>query len=101
MGQPSLSCPKCKSVLPEALFNRPELAPCPAWAGPLQIEVFPAYVRPTARGREGEALMVEGESSCFYHPQMKAVLPCEGCGRFLCALCDCELQGKHFCPACL
>ena len=45
--------------------------------------------------------MVEGESSCFYHPQKKAVVPCQGCGRFLCALCDCELQGEHFCPACL
>jgi hypothetical protein len=45
--------------------------------------------------------MVEGESSCFYHPQKKAVLPCDGCGRFLCALCDCQLNGQHFCPACL
>ena len=26
---------------------------------------------------------------------------CEACGRFLCALCDCELHGEHFCPACL
>ena len=45
--------------------------------------------------------MVEGESGCFYHPQKKAVRPCDGCGRFLCGLCDCELQGRHFCPACL
>jgi hypothetical protein len=29
------------------------------------------------------------------------VLPCDACGRFLCALCDCEHQGRHFCPACL
>ena len=27
--------------------------------------------------------------------------PCEGCGRFLCALCDCEHQGQHLCPSCL
>jgi hypothetical protein len=52
-------------------------------------------------GRDGEAVVVENEASCFYHPQKKAVLPCEGCGRFLCALCDCELHGQHFCPACL
>lgn len=45
--------------------------------------------------------MVEGESSCFYHPQKKAVLPCDGCGRFVCALCDCQLNGQHFCPVCL
>lgn len=45
--------------------------------------------------------MVEGESSCFFHPQKKAVVPCAGCGRFLCALCDCDFGGTHFCPACL
>ena len=26
---------------------------------------------------------------------------CDGCGRFLCALCDLELDGRHLCPACL
>jgi len=45
--------------------------------------------------------MVEGESSCFYHPQKKAAVPCDACGRFLCALCDCEVKGQHLCPACL
>jgi hypothetical protein len=83
------------------MFNQPDLAPCPACGVPVQVEIFPALFRPTARGRGGEALMVEGESSCFYHPQKKAVVPCQGCGRFLCALCDCELHGEHFCPACL
>jgi hypothetical protein len=45
--------------------------------------------------------LVEGEASCFYHPEKKAAVPCQACGRFLCGLCDCELQGKHFCPGCL
>ncbi len=85
----------------EGVFNRPEFTPCPACNVPLQIEVFPALFRKISAGQSGEAVMVEGESSCFYHPQKKAVLPCDGCGRFLCALCDCALDGKHFCPACL
>jgi len=83
------------------MFNRPEPTPCPVCGVPLQVEIFPALFRPVARGRDGEAVMIEGESSCFYHPQKKAVVPCQGCGRFLCALCDCELHGQHFCPACL
>jgi hypothetical protein len=29
------------------------------------------------------------------------VVPCDACGRFLCALCDCELKGRHLCPSCL
>jgi len=67
----------------------------------LQAEVFPAFFRPAAHGHDGDPLLVEGEASCFYHPQKKASLPCEACGRFLCALCDCELHGQHFCPGCL
>jgi hypothetical protein len=96
-----LQCAKCKAPIPDALFNRSELAPCPVCATPLQVEIFPAFFRRATPGREGELIMAEGESSCFYHPQKRAVLPCEGCGRFLCALCDCELHGQHFCPACL
>jgi hypothetical protein len=85
----------------EGVFNRPDLAPCPGCGVPLQIEIFPALFRRIAAGRNAEAVMVEGESSCFYHPNKKAVLPCQGCGRFLCALCDCEFNGEHFCTTCL
>ena len=100
---PSLlpTCTRCKTPLPERMLNRAELEPCPSCSAPLQVEIFPALFRPVTPGRDGERLMVEGESSCFYHPEKKAALPCEGCGRFLCALCDCELAGRHFCPACL
>lgn len=45
--------------------------------------------------------MEEGESACFYHPEKRAVVPCDQCGRFLCALCNIELDGRHYCPACL
>lgn len=54
-----------------------------------------------ASGNTGELILTEGEAACFYHPQKKAVLPCESCGRFVCGLCDCELNGRHFCPSCL
>src|SRR5450432_3376511 len=98
---PQIQCPKCRARLFEGVFNQPEMSPCPACGTPLQLEIFPAMFRKINPGQSGEAIIVEGESSCFYHPQKKAVLPCENCGRFLCALCDCELNGKHFCPACL
>ena len=98
---PTLSCPKCQTTLLDGVFNRPEFAPCPNCKAGLQIEVFPALFRKLAPGQAGQAVMVEGESSCFFHPQKKAIVPCGGCGRFLCALCDCEFGGEHFCPACL
>jgi hypothetical protein len=96
-----VQCPACQAWLLEGVFNQSQLSPCPACGVPLQVEVFPALFRAQETGRTGETNLVEGESSCFYHPEKKAVLPCQGCGRFLCALCDCQLNGQHFCPACL
>ena len=96
-----LQCPKCQASLTEVYLNRPTLLPCLLCGAPLQVEVFPALFRRIAPGSAGEALVVENEASCFYHPQKKASRPCDACGRFLCALCDCELHGEHFCPACL
>jgi hypothetical protein len=101
MNNPEIYCPKCKARLFEPIFNQPGLLPCPACETPLHIEIFPAFFREIAQGRDAEAVMIEGESSCFYHPQKKAVVPCDACGRFLCALCDCEVKGQHFCPGCL
>lgn len=101
MNTSLVQCPKCNAWLLEGVFNQPALSPCPACSVPLQIEIFPALFRPITPGQSGETILVEGESSCFYHPEKKAVRPCDGCGRFLCALCDCELHGQHFCPACL
>ena len=101
MSGPLIQCPKCRAGLVEGIFNQPDFAPCPACGVPLLGEAFPALFRKAAAGPGAEAVMVEGESSCFYHPEKKAVLPCDGCGRFLCALCDCPLHGEHFCPSCL
>jgi hypothetical protein len=101
MNAQLLQCPRCKSGLVGEVFNLPDLAPCPACGAPLQIEIFPALFRRFTPGQNGEAILVEGESSCFYHPQKKATVPCDVCGRFLCALCDCELKGQHLCPGCL
>jgi hypothetical protein len=67
----------------------------------VQVEVFPALLNPPAIGSAGELVVMEGESSCFYHPTKRAVTACDGCGRFLCALCDLDLNGQHLCPSCL
>lgn len=98
---PLIQCPNCRSWLLGEVFNRPELIPCRSCGVPLQVEVFPALFRPAATGQQAQPVLTEGESSCFFHPQKTAVRPCDGCGRFLCALCDCELNQQHFCPACL
>jgi hypothetical protein len=96
-----IQCPNCRATLMEDFFNLPRLTPCSSCGVPLQVEIYPAFFRKFTPGQKAEAVIVEGESSCFYHSQKKAVRPCDGCGRFLCALCDCELAGQHFCPTCL
>ncbi|NUM52587.1 MAG: hypothetical protein HUU46_02980 [Candidatus Hydrogenedentes bacterium] len=101
MGAASLTCDRCRTRLPATALNTQDLVACPACSTPLRFLVFPAYYRAHAPAQKGETLMVEGESSCFYHPTKKAVVPCDGCGRFLCALCDVELDNKHLCPKCL
>lgn len=65
------------------------------------LAVFPAHFKPAGPGAAAEVILEEGVSSCFYHEQKKAVVPCDACGRFLCALCDLDFNGRHLCPACL
>jgi hypothetical protein len=101
MSNDLLACPKCKTGLSAEFFNTPDLTPCPGCRAPAYVEVFPALFQTPAPAPSGAAILTGSESSCFYHPQKKAVVPCESCGRFLCALCDVEMKGQHLCPACL
>src|SRR6266446_893460 len=99
MSGRAVACTDCgariPSVLLDGLFH---MCPrCQAW---LQVHLFPAFAREVAVVA-AEPALIEGESSCFYHPHKKALLACEGCGRFLCALCDVEIGGVHRCPRCL
>ncbi len=96
-----VSCSKCNSPLPETFFNTSSLAECPECGVLLQAEVFPALYKPIVEGQIGETILVDGEAGCFYHPQKRAAVPCSSCGRFLCALCDVELNDQHLCPGCL
>lgn len=96
-----LRCDKCQRQLPGALANTPAPVECPSCRALLLVQVFPAFLRPVVRGRASEALASQEDAGCFYHPHKKAVVPCEDCGRFLCALCDLEIDGQHVCPACV
>ena len=82
-------------------IDHPDWSPCPHCGVPLQVTTFPALLGVTEPGRTGEKLVVDDQSSCFYHPGKKAAIACESCGRFLCALCDLELNTAHICPRCL
>lgn len=76
-------------------------AQCPECRKRIDIEVFPALFAGPRIGRRGEALVDASDASCFFHAEKRAAVACESCGRFLCALCDLEVDGRHICPSCL
>ena len=65
----------------------------------MHAAVFPAIARASVAALP-ESVGDESEASCFYHPASRAAVPCEECGRFLCRLCDLEVDGRHVCPTC-
>jgi hypothetical protein len=73
---------------------------CPSCLESQRIFAFPALSRPATASAALPALE-SNDASCFYHPLKQAVVACDNCGRFLCALCDVEMAGSHRCPACL
>ena len=96
-----IQCTKCEASLPVELLNAPGLSACPQCGALVRVDAFPALVNPPASTQEGEKLVTDTEAGCFFHPRKKAVVSCDGCGRFLCALCDVEIGGRHLCPLCL
>jgi hypothetical protein len=94
-------CPKCSVPVPAAYFNAPVFGSCPACGVQLRVRLFPALLRPVTAGSVGDRITDAGQAACFYHPHKTAHVPCDACGRFICALCDVELQGQHLCPSCV
>ncbi|WP_028314912.1 hypothetical protein [Desulfatibacillum aliphaticivorans] len=95
-----VNCPLCQAGLKPAVFNTGGPEPCPLCDAKIQVEVFPALTRPEEEVLRSEAL-VDDQAGCFFHPGKKAVRVCDVCGRFICALCDLDINGDHLCPQCL
>lgn len=88
-------------LVPREVWNNPEPQPCANCARLISIDAFPALFTSVLGNTTGERLVADEEASCFYHSGKKAEVVCDTCGRFLCALCDIELNGAHTCPRCL
>ena len=97
-----IQCPRCHNAmeLPPAP-ETPQEVFCRACMSRQSYLTFPAFEREPIRGQVATPILVEGESACFFHPNKRAQVPCDLCGRFLCALCELEIGEKHFCSGCL
>lgn len=94
-------CTQCQTPLAPDIYNTGAFHRCPGCHSPARVEAFAALLAPARIGVAAESLVIDGESSCFFHPSKKAAVACDGCGRFLCSVCDIELDGRHLCPPCL
>lgn len=97
----SLTCPSCNGSLSLTTTSVIDLQECPACHQELVVKVFPAIHRGNNASPTGKRVIVEDESSCFFHTTKRADAACETCGRFLCALCETPFAGKILCPECL
>ena len=95
----AIHCNQCSALVLEEEFNQPGFHECSGCGSLIRAHVFPAYFRKA--GPTTAELVVEGESSCFFHPHKRAVIPCDECGRFLCNLCRVEFGSRNICPGCV
>jgi hypothetical protein len=63
------------------------------------VYAFPAMLAAGSAYRQEPAL--EGEASCFDHPNKRALSACRQCGRFVCQLCSVEYGSEVWCPSCV
>lgn len=99
MGVNAIACAACSLPVPGEFWNREGGVRCRGCGQNVSAAVFPAIAHRNL-GASPAALQGETEASCFFHPQSRAAIACQQCGRFLCALCDLDIEGRHICPRC-
>ena len=91
-------CPKCKVPL-NGIVGRGE-GVCDSCATVLEFVLFPSLRRakPVVRAVRS----VDGDATCFFHTQNQAAAVCDGCGRYVCAVCEVPGdEGRKLCPPCV
>lgn len=93
-----IDCPGCGNAIPEDSWN--QWTRCGTCRARIEPVTFPALDVPPGATLP-ESVADASEASCFYHPENRAAVPCDACGKFLCKVCDLDLDGRHLCHECL
>ncbi len=96
-----IRCENCDTTIDKAQINTRSFSPCSQCGTFIRTDIFNAALRVHEKGDEPETIVLSDDAGCFYHPSKKAVMPCASCGRFLCALCDIDMDGSHICFSCM
>ena len=94
-----LACPKCSRPVPEVYWQKVDVVRCPACESQFEQLRFPALA--AAKRVDRAATLAIGEANCYFHAQNRAEVACDGCGRYVCAVCRVAFDGRQFCPTCL
>lgn len=96
-----LDCANCRLQTGPELPDISRPLECPHCGKKLAAYVFPALMRAAPAAPAQGPTVIGAESSCFYHAAKRASAACDVCGRFLCDLCDVQIDGEHRCPQCI
>ncbi len=96
-----INCEVCNTPVDPMIVNSQAFSSCENCNARIRTDVFPAAVRVEKADIGSKTLVIEDDAGCYYHPSKQAVIPCSACGRFLCTLCDIDMDGKHICFPCM
>jgi uncharacterized Zn finger protein (UPF0148 family) len=92
------ACPHCKTPVPLTELSDGAVL-CPRCGGEYEARIFHPPTR-SARVLQLVQSGPEAAGACANHPRNAAVTNCERCGIFICSLCELEVDGTKYCPAC-
>lgn len=95
-----LSCPSCRRRLRKTDWIDERSGRCEACRSEFEALTFPALTK-TRSVVKPQVIAGTDESTCFFHAENQAEAVCDGCGRFLCAVCAIPSPGGRFCPSCV
>lgn len=96
-----ITCTNCNAPLPEETYGNAGFIECSFCKLPVMVNIFPALYKGADKGMSGQSVSPDDESGCFFHPNKRAVTPCEICGRFLCSLCEIDFNNQRVCSSCI
>ena len=74
-------------------------ADCTLCGAPNQAWIFHSAL--TSAPLVHPEIALEGEATCYEHPEKRAIGACQRCGRFVCQFCSVEFGSEVLCPTCL
>ncbi len=92
-------CARCQMPLQTRRLALNGTADCALCGTVNRAWLFPSSLTSAPLVHPESAL--EGEATCYEHPDNRATGACGRCGRFLCQFCSVEFGGEMLCPSCV